>query len=85
MRLSPRELDKLTVLHQAGLLAQRRLARGLRLNAIEVQALISTVVLEWIRDGQHSVAELMDHGRRVLGRYIFIQDTVIGSVSLMCR
>src|SRR6516165_7314824 len=58
MRLTPRELDKLT-LHQAGSLAQKRLARGLRLNHPEAVALI--------RDGRR-VSELMDLGRRLLGR-----------------
>ena len=66
MHLSPRELDKL-VLHQAGFLAQKRLARGLRLNHPEAVALIATVLLERIRDG-HSVSELMDSGRKLLGR-----------------
>src|SRR6267142_5580226 len=66
MHLSPRELDKLT-LHQAGFLAQKRLARGLRLNHPEAVALIATVLLELIRDGK-SVAELMDLGRKLLGR-----------------
>ena len=50
MHLSPRELDKLT-LHQAGFLAQKRLARGVRLNHPESVALIATVLLEFIRDG----------------------------------
>jgi len=66
MHLTPREIDKL-VLHQAGFLAQKRLARGLRLNYVEAVALISTQLLEFIRDGR-SVAELMDLGRRLLGR-----------------
>jgi urease subunit gamma/beta len=66
MHLTPRELDKL-VLHQAGFLAQKRLARGLRLNYPEAVALIATQLLEFIRDGR-SVAELMDLGRRLLGR-----------------
>jgi urease subunit gamma/beta len=66
MHLSPRELDKLT-LHQAGFLAQKRLARGLRLNHPEAVALIATQLLEFIRDGR-SVAELMDLGRKFLGR-----------------
>ena len=66
MHLTPRELDKL-VLHGAGVLAQKRLARGLRLNYPEAVALISTQLLELIRDGR-SVAELMDLGRRMLGR-----------------
>ena len=66
MHLTPHELDKLA-LHQAGYLAQKRLARGLRLNYPEAVALISTQVMELIRDGR-SVAELMDVGRQFLGR-----------------
>lgn len=66
MHLTPQEQDKLR-LHQAGVLAQKRLARGLRLNHPEAVALIATQVLEFIRDGK-TVAELMDLGRRLLGR-----------------
>jgi urease subunit gamma/beta len=66
MHLTPREIDKL-ILHQAGALAQKRLARGLRLNYVEAVALIASQLVELIRDG-HSVAELMDVGRRILGR-----------------
>ena len=66
MHLSPRELDKLT-LHQAGSLAQKRLARGVKLNHPEAVALIATVLLEFIRDGKR-VAELMNLGRQLLGR-----------------
>src|SRR6266478_107726 len=66
MHLTPRDLDKL-VLHGAGFLAQKRLARGLRLNHPEAIALIATQLLELIRDGR-SVAQLMDLGRRMLGR-----------------
>jgi urease subunit gamma/beta len=66
MHLSPRELDKL-ILHNAGFLAQKRLARGRRLNHPEAVALIATQLLEFIRDGR-SVAELMDVGRQFLGR-----------------
>jgi len=66
VHLSPRELDKLT-LHQAGFLAQKRLARGVRLNHPEAIALLATQLLELIRDGR-SVAELMDLGRQMLGR-----------------
>ncbi len=66
MHLTPHELDKLT-LHQAGFLAQKRLARGLRLNHPEAVALIATQILEFIRDGR-TVAELMDLGRQFLGR-----------------
>src|SRR5580658_2803051 len=66
MHLNPREVDKL-ILHQAGVLAQKRLARGLRLNHPEAVALIATQLLEFIRDGR-SVAELMNLGRQFLGR-----------------
>eukprot|EP00742_Colponemidia_sp_Colp-10_P002757 GILJ01002947.1.p1 GENE.GILJ01002947.1~~GILJ01002947.1.p1 ORF type:complete len:839 (+),score=116.64 GILJ01002947.1:55-2571(+) len=66
MRLTPREVDHL-VLHQAGFLAQKRLARGLRLNQVEATALIASQCLEFIRDGRR-VAELMDVGRRLLGK-----------------
>src|SRR5580658_1903286 len=66
MHLNPREVDKL-ILHQAGCLAQKRLARGLRLNHPEAVALIATQLLEFIRDGR-SVAELMNLGRQFLGR-----------------
>jgi len=66
MHLTPREIDKL-MLHQAGALAQKRLARGLRLNYVEAVALIAAQLLEFIRDGR-TVAELMDLGRRFLGR-----------------
>ncbi len=66
MHLTPHERDKLA-LHQAGFLAQKRLARGLRLNYPEAVALIGTQILEFIRDGR-SVAELMDLGRQFLGR-----------------
>ena len=66
MHLSPREIDKL-LLHNAGFLAQKRLARGLRLNHPEAIALISADVLEGIRDGR-SVAELMALGAAVLRR-----------------
>jgi urease subunit gamma/beta len=66
MHLSPREIDKL-MLHQAGCVAQKRLARGVRLNYPEAVALIATQLLEFIRDGR-TVAELMDLGRQFLGR-----------------
>jgi urease subunit gamma/beta len=64
--LSPQEIDKLT-LHQVGFLAQKRLARGVRLNHPEAVGLIATQLLELIRDGR-SVAELMDLGKQLLGR-----------------
>jgi urease subunit gamma/beta len=67
VRLAPRDLDKL-LLHEAGFLAQKRLARGVRLNYPEAVALIATQLLELIRDGR-PVAELMDLGRTLLGRH----------------
>lgn len=66
MKLSPREVDHLT-LSNAGLLAQRRLARGKKLSHPEAVALIAHVVVERARDGDYSVAELMDSSRRMLG------------------
>jgi urease subunit gamma/beta len=77
MHLTPREIDKL-LLHQAGVLAQKRLARGLRLNHPEAVALIATQLLEFIRDGR-SVAELMDLGRQLLGR----EDVMAGVADLI--
>lgn len=67
MKLTPREAEKLG-LHNAGYLAQKRLARGLRLNYTEAVALIATQILEFVRDGDKTVAELMDIGKQILGR-----------------
>ncbi|KAI0711909.1 urease [Cerioporus squamosus] len=67
MRISPREEAKL-LLHQTGFLAQKRLARGLQLNQTEAVALIASQLQERIRDGKHTVAELMQHGKTMLGR-----------------
>ena len=68
MHLLPREQDKLLILNAAGVLAQRRLARGVRLNTTEATALIATVLQELIRDGTgHTVASLMALGRNMLG------------------
>lgn len=66
MHLSPRELDHLQ-LAQVGFVAQRRLARGVRLNAPEATALIATQMLEMIREGT-AVATLMETGKQLLGR-----------------
>jgi urease gamma subunit len=66
MDLTPREKDKL-LLFTAGLLAERRKDRGLKLNYPEAVAYISCSILEGARDGR-SVAELMDHGRTLLTR-----------------
>jgi urease len=53
---------------QLGFLAQSRLARGLRLNQAEATALIASQLQERIRDGVQSVADLMQHGKNLLGR-----------------
>ena len=66
MELTPREKDKL-LLFTAALLAERRRARGLKLNHPEAVALICAAVLEGARDGR-SVAALMSEGRCVLTR-----------------
>jgi len=66
MQLSPREKDKLLIF-TAGLLAERRKARGLKLNYPESIAFISAAVMEGARDGQ-TVAELMSYGRTLLNR-----------------
>ena len=66
MELTPREKDKL-LLFTAALVAERRRARGLRLNYPEAVALISAAILEGARDGR-TVAELMSLGKTVLGR-----------------
>jgi len=66
MDLSPRDKDKLFIF-TAALLAERRLARGVKLNYPESIALISAAIMEGARDGR-TVAELMSSGRTILGR-----------------
>ncbi|NYE27883.1 urease subunit gamma [Rhodanobacter sp. K2T2] len=66
MELTPREKDKLLIF-TAGLLAERRKARGLKLNYPEAIAFISAAIMEGARDGR-SVAELMHFGTTLLGR-----------------
>jgi len=66
MELTPREKDKLLVF-TAALVAERRLARGLRLNYPEAVAFISAAIMEGARDGR-TVAELMSSGTTLLGR-----------------
>ncbi|HEU4776439.1 MAG TPA: urease subunit gamma [Telluria sp.] len=66
MELTPREKDKLLIF-TAGLLAERRLARGLKLNYPEAVALISAAIMEGARDGK-SVAQLMSEGATILTR-----------------
>ena len=76
MDLTPREKDKL-LLFTAGLVAERRLARGLPLNCPEAVALISMEILEGARDGK-TVAQLMQ-----LGRTIITRDQVMEGVAEM--
>ncbi len=64
MHLTPREKDKLLIF-TAGLLAERRKARGLKLNCPEAIAYISAAIMEGARDGR-TVAELMEFGRTLL-------------------
>ena len=66
MELTPREKDKL-LLFTAALLAERRLARGVKLNYPEAVAYISAAILEGARDGR-TVADLMSHGTKLLSR-----------------
>lgn len=74
MNLTPREKDKLLIF-TAGLLAERRKQRGVKLNHPEAIAYISAAILEGARDGR-SVAELMDYGRTLLTR-----DDVMSGIS----
>ena len=66
MNLSPQEKDKLLIF-TAGLLAERRKAKGLKLNYPEAVAYISAAILEGAREGK-TVAELMSYGKTLLGR-----------------
>lgn len=76
MELLPREKDKL-LLFTAGLLAERRKDRGLKLNYPETIAFISCAILEGARDGK-TVAELMEYGRQLL-----TQDDVMEGIQEM--
>jgi urease subunit gamma len=66
MELTPREKDKLLIF-TAALLAERRRARGLKLNYPEAVAFITAAILEGARDGR-SVSDLMSHGATLLAR-----------------
>lgn len=77
MELTPREKDKL-MLFTAALLAERRKARGLRLNYPEAIAYISSAILEGARDGR-TVAELMSYGATLLS----IDDVMEGVPSMI--
>jgi urease subunit gamma len=76
MELTPREKDKLLIF-TASLLAERRRARGLKLNYPEAVALITAAIIEGARDGK-TVAELMSHGKSILTR-----DEVMEGISEM--
>ena len=76
MELTPREKDKL-LLFTAALVAERRLARGVKLNYPEAVAYISAAIMEGARDGR-TVAELMGHGATLLSR-----EQVMGGVPEM--
>ncbi|OAL47324.1 urease [Pyrenochaeta sp. DS3sAY3a] len=82
MQLCPKELDKL-VISQLGLLAQRRLARGVKLNHAEAAALIANNLQELIRDGNHTVADLMSIGKTMLGRRHVLPSVVSSLAELM--
>jgi urease subunit gamma len=77
MQLTPREKDKL-LLFTAALLAERRKARGLKLNYPEAVAFISAAIMEGARDGQ-TVAELMAYGRTLLS----IDDVMDGIAEML--
>ncbi len=66
MELSPREKDKLLVF-TAAMLAEKRRARGVKLNYPETIALISAEIMEGARDGR-TVADLMDYGRTLISK-----------------
>jgi urease subunit gamma len=66
MELTPREKDKLLIF-TAALLAERRKARGLKLNYPEAVAFVTAAIMEGARDGK-TVAELMSYGTTLLGR-----------------
>lgn len=76
MELTPREKDKL-LLFTAALVAERRKAKGIKLNYPEAMALISAEIVEGAREGK-TVAELMDYGRTLLSR-----DDVMGGIPEM--
>ena len=77
MELTPREKDKL-LLFTAGLLAERRRAKGLKLNYPEAMALISCEILEGAREGK-TVADLMDYGRTILA----VEDVLDGGAEMI--
>ena len=67
MRLTEREFENLKINH-AGTVAQKRLARGVRLNYPEAIALIAAQSLELIRDGKHSLVDVQQQAKKMLGK-----------------
>ncbi len=82
MELTPREKDKL-LLFTASMLAEKRRARGVKLNYPECIALISAEIMEGARDGR-TVAELMEYGRTILSKKDVMEgvDTMIHEVQV---
>ncbi|MFH2092973.1 MAG: urease subunit gamma [Pseudomonadota bacterium] len=76
MELTPREKDKLLIF-TAGLLAERRKAKGLQLNYPEAIAYISAAIMEGAREGK-TVTQLMDYGRTLL-----TQEDVMDGIAVM--
>ena len=79
MRLTEREFENLKISY-AGSLAQKRLARGLRLNYPEAVALISAQCLEFIRDGKSSLIDIQQQAKKILGK-----NMVLNGVSQMIK
>lgn len=77
MELSPRDKDKLLIF-TAALLAERRKAKGLKLNYPEAVALISAEIMEGAREGR-SVADMMSHGRTILS----VEDVMEGVADML--
>ena len=71
MRLTEREFENLKISH-AGSVAQKRLARGIRLNYPEAIALIAAQCLELIRDGNHNTTDIQQQAKNMLGKYMVL-------------
>jgi urease gamma subunit len=71
MRLTEREFENLKISH-AGMVAQKRLARGIRLNYPEAVALITAQCLELIRDGKHSLSDIQQQAKKMLGKNLVL-------------
>jgi urease gamma subunit len=82
MHLTPREVDKL-IIFPTGEVARRRRARGLKLNHPEAVALITSEVLELIRDGK-SVADIMSIGSTILPLDAVMEGTRAGELVALC-